>query len=62
MHPSRYVHMFPKQRDLMGFDEVRHCFPVGDHSCSSVYLLREKGKELYIGPVSGAEQTQSHTA
>lgn len=46
MHPSRYVHMFPKQRDLMGFDEVRHCFPVGDHSCSSVYLLREKGKEI----------------
>uniref|UniRef100_A0A3Q2T774 Cerebral endothelial cell adhesion molecule n=1 Tax=Fundulus heteroclitus TaxID=8078 RepID=A0A3Q2T774_FUNHE len=23
MRPSRYVHMFPKQRDLMGFDEVR---------------------------------------
>lgn len=22
MFPSRYVHMFPKQRDLMGFDEV----------------------------------------
>ncbi|TMS08023.1 Procollagen galactosyltransferase 2 [Larimichthys crocea] len=22
MHPSRYVHMFPKQRDLMGFDEI----------------------------------------
>lgn len=23
MSPSRYVHMFQKQRDLMGFDEVR---------------------------------------
>ncbi|KAG7242503.1 hypothetical protein INR49_020547, partial [Caranx melampygus] len=22
MHPSRFVHMFPKQRDLMGFDEI----------------------------------------
>lgn len=22
MHPSRFIHMFPKQRDLMGFDEV----------------------------------------
>uniref|UniRef100_H3D6P7 Cerebral endothelial cell adhesion molecule n=1 Tax=Tetraodon nigroviridis TaxID=99883 RepID=H3D6P7_TETNG len=22
MFPSRYVHMFPKQRDLMGFDEI----------------------------------------
>ncbi|TDH01961.1 hypothetical protein EPR50_G00168140 [Perca flavescens] len=22
MHPSRYVHVFPKQRDLMGFDEI----------------------------------------
>lgn len=22
MFPSRYVHMFPRQRDLMGFDEV----------------------------------------
>lgn len=31
MYPSRFVHMFPKQRDLMGFDEVRttekaYCF------------------------------------
>lgn len=23
MYASRIVHMFPKQRDLMGFDEVR---------------------------------------
>lgn len=23
MYPSRFVHMFPKQRDLMGFDEVQ---------------------------------------
>ena len=23
MHPSRFVHVFPKQRDLLGFDEVR---------------------------------------
>ncbi|XP_035995694.1 procollagen galactosyltransferase 2 [Fundulus heteroclitus] len=22
MRPSRYIHMFPKQRDLMGFDEI----------------------------------------
>lgn len=22
MYPSRFIHMFPKQRDLLGFDEV----------------------------------------
>lgn len=26
MFASRYVHMFPKQRDLMGFDEVGRCW------------------------------------
>lgn len=39
MSPSRYVHMLPKQRDLMGFDEVRP-------GCCVDIFCRKNGKKL----------------
>lgn len=47
MYPSRFVHMFPRQRDLMGFDEVRErlcCLPRLVNAANQIL----RGKYLFV--------------
>ncbi|KAA8584214.1 hypothetical protein FQN60_007999, partial [Etheostoma spectabile] len=64
MHPSRYVHMFPKQRDLMGFDELEIDVKVVDAvdgnalNSSDIKLLGVDLLPGYYDPFSGRTLTK----